>query len=90
MVLVGTNHVLTLAPSKQENANANKRSQEYMRSMLTDEVITYQQISVALSPFDGVLLSRLEGVWAGQAFQSCNLFRHRRFESIHAQLLDKP
>jgi transposase InsO family protein len=33
MVLVGINHVLTLAVSKQENAaveNANKRSQEYL------------------------------------------------------------
>jgi transposase InsO family protein len=39
MVLVGTNHVLTLAASKQENAaveNANKRSQECLRSMLFD------------------------------------------------------
>jgi transposase InsO family protein len=38
MVLVGTNHVLTLAASKQENAaveNANKRSQEYLRSMFS-------------------------------------------------------
>jgi hypothetical protein len=42
MVLVGTNHVLTLAASKQENAaveNANKRSQEYLRSMLFDNCI---------------------------------------------------
>ena len=42
MVLVGTNHVLTLAASKQENAaveNANKRSQEYLRSMLFDNRI---------------------------------------------------
>ena len=43
-VLVGTNHVLTLAASssKQENAaveNANKRSQEYLRSMLFDNRI---------------------------------------------------
>ena len=33
MVLVGTNHVLNLATSKQENAaveNANKRSQEHV------------------------------------------------------------
>ena len=39
MVLVGTNQVLTLAASKQENAaveNANKRSQEYLRNMLFD------------------------------------------------------
>ena len=42
MVLVGTNHVLTLAASKQENAaveNANKRSQEYLHSMLFDNRI---------------------------------------------------
>ena len=42
MVLVGTNHVLTLAATKQENAaveNANKRSQEYLRSMLFDNRI---------------------------------------------------
>ena len=43
MVLVGTNHVLTLAASKQENAaveNANKRSHEYLlRSMLFDNRI---------------------------------------------------
>jgi hypothetical protein len=43
MVLVGTNHVLTLAASKQENAaveNTNKRSQEYLlRSMLFDNRI---------------------------------------------------
>jgi hypothetical protein len=42
MVLVGANHVLTLAASKQENAaveNANKRSQEYLRSMLFDNRI---------------------------------------------------
>ena len=42
MVLVGTNHVLTLAASKQENAaveNANKRSQGYLRSMLFDNRI---------------------------------------------------
>ena len=42
MVLVGTNHVLTLAASKQENAavaNANKRYQEYLRSMLFDNRI---------------------------------------------------
>ncbi len=42
MFLVGTNHVLTLAASKQENAaveNANKRSQEYLRSMLFDNRI---------------------------------------------------
>jgi hypothetical protein len=42
MVLVGTNHVLTLAASKQENAaveNANKRSQEYLRSILFDNRI---------------------------------------------------
>jgi hypothetical protein len=42
MVLVGINHVLTLAASKQENAaveNANKRSQEYLRSMLFDNRI---------------------------------------------------
>ncbi len=42
MVLVGTNHVLTLAASKQKNAaveNANKRSQEYLRSMLFDNRI---------------------------------------------------
>jgi hypothetical protein len=43
-VLVGTNHVLTMAASssKQENAaaeNANKRSQEYLRSMLFDNHI---------------------------------------------------
>ena len=42
MVLVGTNHVLTLAASKQENTaveNANKRSQEYLRSILFDNSI---------------------------------------------------
>jgi transposase InsO family protein len=42
MVLVSTNHVLTLAASKQDNAavkNANKRSQEYLRSMLFDNRI---------------------------------------------------
>ena len=43
MVLVGTNHVLTfLAASKQENVaieNANKRSQEYLRSRLFDNRI---------------------------------------------------
>ena len=42
MVLVDTNHVLTLAASKQENAaveNANERSQEYLRSMLFDNRI---------------------------------------------------
>jgi hypothetical protein len=42
MVLVGINHVLTLAASKQENAaveNANKRSQKYLRSMLFDSRI---------------------------------------------------
>jgi hypothetical protein len=42
LVLVGTNHVLTLATSKQENAaveNAIKRSQEYLRSMLFDNRI---------------------------------------------------
>jgi hypothetical protein len=42
MVLVGTKHVLTLAAWKQENAaieNANKRSQEYLRSMLFDNRI---------------------------------------------------
>jgi len=42
MVLVGTNHVLTLAASKHENAaveNANKRSQKYLRSMLFDKRI---------------------------------------------------
>jgi hypothetical protein len=42
MVLVGTNYVLSLAASKQENAaveNANKRSQEYLRSMLFDNRI---------------------------------------------------
>jgi transposase InsO family protein len=42
MVLVNTNHVLTLAASKQENAaveNADKRSQEYLRSMLFDNRI---------------------------------------------------
>jgi hypothetical protein len=42
MVLVGTNHELTLAASKQENAaveNANKRSQKYLRSMLFDNRI---------------------------------------------------
>ena len=42
MVLVGTNHVLTLTASKQENAaveNANKRSQEYLRSTLFDNHI---------------------------------------------------
>ena len=53
-------------------------------------MIIYQQVSVALSPFGGVLLSRLEGIRAGQAFQCGNLFRHCRFESIHAQLLDEP
>jgi hypothetical protein len=40
MVLIGTNHdVLTLAASKQENAaveNADKRSQEYLRSMFVE------------------------------------------------------
>ena len=38
----GTHHVLALAASKQENAaveNANKRSQEYLRSMLFDNRI---------------------------------------------------
>ena len=42
MVLVVTNYVLTLAASKQENAaveNANKKSQEYLRSMLFDNRI---------------------------------------------------
>jgi hypothetical protein len=42
MVLVSTNHVLTLAASKQENAaveGANKRSQEYLSSMLFDNRI---------------------------------------------------
>ncbi len=42
MVLKDANHVLTLATSKQENAaveNANKRSQEYLRSMLFDNRI---------------------------------------------------
>jgi hypothetical protein len=42
MVLVGTNHLLTLVASKQENAaveNGNKRSQEYLRSMLFDNRI---------------------------------------------------
>jgi hypothetical protein len=42
MILVCTNHVLTLAASKQENAaaeNANKRFQEYLRSMLFDNRI---------------------------------------------------
>jgi hypothetical protein len=42
MVLLGTNHHLTLAASKQENAaveNANKRSQEYLRAMLFDNRI---------------------------------------------------
>ena len=42
MVLVGTNHVLTLVASKQEKAaveNVYKRSQEYLRSMLFDNRI---------------------------------------------------
>jgi transposase InsO family protein len=42
MVLLGTDHKLTLVASKQENAaveNANKRSQEYLRAMLFDNRI---------------------------------------------------
>ena len=42
MILFGTDHVLTLAASKQENAtveNANKRAQEFLRTMLFDHRI---------------------------------------------------
>ena len=42
MILFGTDHVLTLAASKQENAaveNVNKRSQEFLRTMLFDNRI---------------------------------------------------
>ena len=42
MILMGTDHVLTLAASKQENAaveNANKRAQEFLRTMLFDHRI---------------------------------------------------
>ena len=42
MILFGTDHVLTLVASKQENAaveNANKRSQEFLRTMLFDNRI---------------------------------------------------
>ena len=42
MNLMGTDHVLTLAASKQENAaveNANKRAQEFLRTMLFDNRI---------------------------------------------------
>ncbi len=51
MVLVDTNHVLTLTASKQENAaveNANKRSQEYLHSMLFDNRILKRRSDVAL------------------------------------------
>ena len=42
MQMLGTEHVLTLAASKQENAaveNANKRAQEFLRTMLFDNRI---------------------------------------------------
>ena len=42
MILFGADHQLTVAASKQENAaveNANKRSQEYLRTMLFDNRI---------------------------------------------------
>ena len=42
MTLFGTDHVLTLVASKQENAaveNANKRAQEFLRTMLFDNRI---------------------------------------------------
>ena len=42
MILLGTEHVLTLVGSKQEDSqaeNANKRSQEFLRSMLFDRRI---------------------------------------------------
>ena len=42
MILFGTDHVLTLAASKQENAtveNANKRAQEFLWTMLFDHRI---------------------------------------------------
>ena len=42
MVLFGVDHHLTVAASKQENAaveNANKRTQEHLRSMLFDNRI---------------------------------------------------
>ncbi len=59
MVLVGTNHVLTSAASKQENAaveNANKRSQEYLRSMLFDNRILKRwsaDVTVSAAYHDG-------------------------------------
>ncbi len=58
MVLVGTNHVLTSAASKQENAaveNANKRSQEYLRSMLFDNRILkrWSDVTVSAAYYDG-------------------------------------
>ena len=42
MQMLGTDHVLTFAASKQENAaveNANKRAQEFLRTMLLDNRI---------------------------------------------------
>ena len=42
MVLFGVDHRLTVVASKQENAaveNANKRAQEYLRTMLFDNRI---------------------------------------------------
>ena len=65
MVLVGTNHLLTLVASKQENAaveNGNKRSQEYLRSMLFDNRILKRwsadvTVSAAYHPNDVIGVS---------------------------------
>ena len=60
MVLVGTNHLLTLAASKQENAaveNANKRSQEYLCSILFDNCVV-RCVTVSAAYHDGRAQSR--------------------------------
>ena len=64
MILVGTNHVLTLTASKQKNAaveNANKSSQEYLRSILFDNRILKRWSSDVLPLVQRIMMAEPNG-----------------------------
>ncbi len=86
MVLVATNHVLTLAASKQENTaveNANKRSQEYLCSMLFDNRILKRWYDVLplvqrIEPNDVIGVSIVQLLFGNSTVESFFLIFPRR------------
>jgi hypothetical protein len=97
MLLLGTDHVLTLVGSKQEDSqveNANKRSQEFLRSMLFDrriikrwsDVLPLVQRIMMAEPNEVTGVSPSELLFGNMIQLDRGIFLSQLAESEHAEV----